>query len=293
MMKIASLEDFENCFKLLEGFVSNKKNINPKKLYLNDQSDGFTVIIMQNQIPVAISTFSYRKKIINDRFVRLLYWENLFVHPKYRGGIYYLKIIGFLKNKIKSKEYNDIYFLVRRKEAIKTHRAMNFKTTFFVLLKFKNIYFNSKKIDGSHIKINYHEFESFFSKLTAETQNKILTNLSTKSCWKASQLFRQLKNKNGFVIYDEINQTTTFIRNIFNIRWFSVNIIMNNGRNDNFFNKESMFPNKGLSINFELCKTSLPLSFFEKYASLIKYEMMSLHGTVNLDNFQLVEHDAW
>tara|TARA_A100001011_G_scaffold397040_1_gene496801 strand:+ start:3592 stop:4494 length:903 start_codon:yes stop_codon:yes gene_type:complete len=291
VIKIADLTDVKVSFKLLAQMGPIKK-LTANQLYLDDKKNGFTILVKNNDNTIAISTFSIRKKKYKNSIVKVLYWENLIVDKNKRDGVAYLEILGYLRKLIKSKEYEDIYFAIRRKKALAIHKAAKFRVIGYISLIFNSIRLQFRQILSEDIEIL--SYEEFYKHLQNSSSNKIFYLKNFKGFEEVAEheISRQIYGKNGQVIVDKKNNRIQLVRTIFKSFLLQVNLIL---QDDDFdlskklkCTKQSLF-----TINFALVKSLHNKRYFSIHSPLMIYEILSLKKLINISNFQFWEHDAW
>ena len=222
MIKIADLTDVKVSFKLLAQMGPIKK-LTANQLYLDDKKNGFTILVKNNDNTIAISTFSIRKKKYKNSIVKVLYWENLIVDKNKRDGVAYLEILGYLRKLIKSKEYEDIYFAIRRKKALAIHKAAKFRVIGYISLIFNSIRLQFRQILSEDIEIL--SYEEFYKHLQNSSSNKIFYLKNFKGFEEVAEheISRQIYGKNGQVIVDKKNNRIQLVRTIFKSFLLQVN----------------------------------------------------------------------
>jgi hypothetical protein len=291
LIKIADLNDIKVSFKLLAQLGPINK-FTANQLYLDDKKNGFTLLVKNNDLTIAISTFSIRKKKNRNSIMKVLYWENLIVDKDSRDGVAYLEILGYLRKLIKSKEFEDIYFAIRRKKALAIHKAAKFKVIGYIGLIFNSIRLQFKQIISKDIEIlSYKEFSK---RLYNSSQEDSFYLKSFKGFEEVTEyeISRQIYGKNGQVIIDKKNNRIQLVRTLFKSFLLQINLIL---QDDNFdlskkldCAKQSLF-----TINLALIKSLHKKRCFSIHSPFMIYEILSLKKLINISNFQFWEHDAW
>ena len=101
MIRVAKPRDFKGCQNLLTQIGGSEK-INQDYLYLNDRTNGFTLVVEKDAKLVALSTFTIRRTYQNNKSHSFIYWENLIVDRFNQDGVAYLSIIGHIRKLIRS-----------------------------------------------------------------------------------------------------------------------------------------------------------------------------------------------
>ena len=104
MIRFAEPKDFNDCQKLLKQMGSSE-TIDQDYLYLNDRTNGFTLVVEKETKLIALSTFTIRRTYQNRRVHSFLYWENLIVDRFNQDGVAYLSIIGHIRKLIRSGKF--------------------------------------------------------------------------------------------------------------------------------------------------------------------------------------------
>lgn len=291
VIKIAEPTDIEVCLKLLVQLGPINK-LTSNQLYLDDKKNGFTLLVKNNDRTIAISTFSIRKKKNEDSIIKVLYWENLVVDKDNRDGVAYLEILGYLRKLIKSKKYEDIYFAIRRKKALTTHKAAKFKVIGYISLIFNNIrlQFQQSLSDGSEV-LTYKEFHN---RLTSSSLNNTFYLKSFKDFDGVTEkeICRQIYGKNGQVIIDKENNQIQFVRTLFKSFLLQINLVL---KDDDFDLSKKLECTKQslVTINLTLVKSLNKNRSFSIHTPIMIYEILSLKKLVNVNTFRFWEHDAW
>lgn len=291
MIKVADIEDFAVCLKLLEQLGSTD-HITAEYLYLDNPLEGFTVLVFREDTPVAMSTFSIRRKPGIAALHKYLYWENLIVDKHYRDGLAYLSIRGYIRKLIKLQKYDDVYFVVRRKHALQVHKSAKFKTFGYLHLVLHNVDVARKQPKQDNIEImSYPEFCNQFCK---NNRHDVLRIHSFNGFEYVSEreLIRQLSSKRGTVLIDNQSKNVFFLRNLIKFMFVQVNLIIPGSY-------EQPIPDLagvgGALININLCllKFQSKQRSVRSLFSLLIYEALNLSGKASLKQFQIWEHDAW
>jgi len=291
MIGIAESADFKECLKLLAQLGPTQR-FTPHQLYLDNNDNGFTVLVKNNNLPIAISTFSIRKKKNNAFKMKALYWENLVVDKDHRDGFAYLEILGYLQKLIKSKKYEDIYFIVRRKKASATHKAARFKVIGYLGLTFSRIRLQFQQRPSHNVAIM--PYKSFYKLLTNPSSDETFCLKSFRGFGEVTkqEISRQIYGKNGQVIIDKKNKQIQLVRTLFKSFLFQINLVFQD--NDFDLSKKLECAEQSLiSINLTLIKSFQKNQSFNISSPFIIYEVLSLKKLIDLNTLQFWEHDAW
>ena len=291
VIKIAEPDDTKDCLNLLKQLGPINEFTN-KLLYLENKENGFTLLVRNNNHTVAISTFSIRKKKNEIISLKMLYWENLVVDKDYRDGLAYIEILGYLKKLIKSKKYDDIYFVVRRKKAIETHKAARFSVIGHIYIIFSSICFQFRQHSSDNIEVlTYGDFsERLLNDLPKN--NFSLQNFKGFDSVAKKELARQIFGKSGQVIIDKKNKKLQLIRTIFKSFFLQINLIF---KDDNYDISKNLKCKKQpmITINFSLVKSTQNNQSCGIYIPFIKYKLLSFKKLIDFNTFKFWEHDAW
>ena len=292
VIKIAESDDTKDCLNLLKQLGPINKFTN-KLLYLENRDNGFTILVKNNNNnTVAISTFSIRKKQNKITSLKMLYWENLVVDKDYRDGLAYIEILGYLKKLIKSKKYDDIYFVIRRKKAMETHKAARFNVIGHIYIIFNSIRFQLRQHSSDDIKVlTYSDFSERFLN-DSPKNNFSLKNFKGFDLVAEKELARQILGKSGQVIIDKKNKNLQLIRTVFKSYFLQINLIF---KDDNYdISRKLKYTKQPLiTINFLLIKSTQNNQFFGICFPLIKYKLLSFKKLIDFNTFKFWEHDAW
>ena len=230
VIKVAEPNDTKDCLNLLAQLGPINK-CTDKLLYLDNKENGFTLLVKSNNRTLAISTFSIRKKQNEILDLKVLYWENLVVDKNFRDGLAYIEILGYLKKLIKSKKYDDIYFVVRRKKATKTHKAARFKVIGNIYIILNSIRLQLRQRTSDNIEVlTYGDFsERLLNDLPKNTFS--LKSFKGFDLVTKKELARQIFSKNGQVIIDKKNKKLQLVRTIFKSFFLQINLVF---KDDNF-----------------------------------------------------------
>ena len=291
MIRIAKNEDLDSCLELLSQLRSIS-NVTAEYLYLDNNKDGFTILVEKEDKPIAISTFSIRQSQRRKDLIKVLYWENLVVDQHHRNGLAYIKIIGYIRELIKIKKFDDVYFVARRKKVLKLHKSSKIKVFGYldlvlhsVLLKRKP---NTKNITS------YNSYSEFIKSIDFKNEfddfglNKFngLENISE------NQLKRQLSNKIGRVLVDHKKRNILFLRSLYKNFLVEINLLVPGSFNQSIHNLKG-FGSALITINLCLLKAPLNKKRSKKLLRFLTYEALNLSGEGSLESFQIWEHDAW
>lgn len=295
MLKIAQNEDLVKCQNLLGNLNPNLNNISSTALHLKSYKNGFTLLIEKNNKAIAISTFTIRKKKIDNIYLKMLYWENLYVEKSERNGLAYIQMLSFIKKRLQTKDFNDLYFIVRRKSVSKLHKIFKFKTIGFMMLRVKNIKFHlGSYLNHKNLRtLPYSKFKYFWKSLSNQDKKKYLENFMPYTKWNMYTILRQINNKKGFFIINDCEYKIQFISTYFQKWYVSINICLENSNQSDLMHNSLLTFQKGIVINLYLLKLIRKPNLFIKLTSLANYEIMSYLGTIKSKFFYPFEHDAW
>lgn len=290
MIRLATTDDFQACNQLLKE-LNPALEVDPEHLYLSDNSNGFTIVMLAGSQIIGMSTFSIRRKNYSNEMYRLLYWENLIVDKKYRDGTAYLALISYLRKLVKTNVYSDVYFLVRRKQVLDLHKKARFKNFGYVGLCFDGISIGYSI--EKHNNVTTLSYEEFREKITSpQDKDKIaLAKFRGFEGVSAMVIERQLKFKHGKVVLDHETRNVHFIRALFKNRLLSVNLIIPGHYTDNA-KRVPIKSNSVLNINFRLVKSENE-SYTKGRFFILKYHALSFTQIVKFDSLEIWEHDAW
>ena len=291
MIRIAENRDLEGCQNLLQQ-IGSRENISQDYLYLNDTTNGFTLVVEKDTKLVAMSTFTIRKTYQNSHNYSFLYWENLIVDRVNRDGLAYLSIIGYLRKLLRLGEFDDIFFVTRRKKALEVHKAARFKTFGYFHLMIESINFN-RKVDyqSSLLCLEYSDFSTkFHSEETVHSKSvKEYIGLESSS---NIEIQRWLFGKKGKIILDDLNKKLYFLRNIIKNRIFEVNLFIPSTYTENIPNL-SEFSAAIVTINLKFTRCFKKRGILPWYIPKVTYEALYLNKQKLLYDFEIWEHDAW
>lgn len=214
-IRVANHKDKKQIKSLLYERDKNK-NFAFISLFLNNQKNGFTLLVeMKNEL-VALSTFSKRSlKLKNKKIRRYLYWENLFVKKRFRNGMAYLKIFFYIKEKINLGEFDGVYTASHRKGVPELHKSAGFKVISQLDLCLKKAFFSLQIYENN-------KDEDLITNLSDISEKKLIQlckimnkNHNTDNLlvqWSKETLARQLFYNNGrkTVILHEKNSIFIF-----------------------------------------------------------------------------------
>lgn len=291
MIRIAKSEDLKFCLELLSQLGSST-HYTSKYLYLDSNTNGFTILVEKQSKPIAISTFSIRKTKRASGLKDVLYWENLAVDKNHRDGLAYIKIVSFVRKLIKEKKFDDIYFVVRRKNALKIHKAANFKVFGYLHLTFHSIFFWKKSnIEKGNEIMTYKEFVNGIDNLKTFV-GRSLSEFKGLEHITEEQLKRQVSIKNGRVIIDCKNKNILFLRNLFSNLFIEINLLVP-GCYQQPISGLSLPRNALININLCLVKSITNKKRPNQFLNIFSYNALNLSGESSLESFQIWEHDAW
>ena len=224
--------------------------------------------------------------------MKALYWENLVVDKDYRDGFAYLEILGYLQKLIKSKKYEDIYFVVRRKKASATHKAARFKVIGYLGLIFSRIRLQFQQRPSNNVTIM--SYKSFYKLLVNPSSDETFYLKSFRGFGEVTkqEISRQIYGKNGQVIIDKRNKQIQFVRTLFKSFLFQINLVF---QDDDFDLSKKLECEKQslISINLTLIKLFQKNQSFNISNPFIIYEVLSLKKLIDLNTLRFWEHDAW
>lgn len=289
MIKIASIDDFSSCLELLKK-LGPIKHVTPEYLHLTNEDNGFSIIVESERKAIALSTFTIRECYKANKLNKILYWENLVVDEAHRDGIAYILIFAHLKKLLKKNVIDDVYFIVRRKNALKIHKSAKFKTFGYIGIIPKKLSIKYwKKVDKN---IEYVEYSDLIETIS---KNATVLDLSLFKGFEMSslELFkRQINNKNGYVIFDHRKKRLSLIRSLVSNWLFEVNLLIPGDKIEyvpgSLVKRKSLFTLTFGFIDIEM-KNKLWRAIFPR----LVYEGLTLTGVKSLSDFQIWEHDAW
>jgi hypothetical protein len=291
VIRIAEPRDLEGCQNLLQQ-IGSRKNISQNHLYLNDTTNGFTLVVERDTKLVALSTFTIRKTYQKDKNYSFLYWENLIVDRLNRDGVAYLSIIGYVRKLLRRGEFDDIFFVARRKKALEAHKAARFKTFGYFHLMIKSINFNQKVNDQNRFScLEYSDFSALFH--TDETVHsksvKEYVGLENSS---NIEIQRWLFGKEGKIVLDDFNKRIYFLRSVIKNKFFEVNLFIPSAYTESIPNL-SEFSASIVTINLKFTRCFEKRGGIPWYIPKMTYEALCLNEQKLLDDFEIWEHDAW
>jgi len=291
MLRLAGPQDLENCKKLLIQF-GKTNSVNHQDLYLDDKLNGFTVLVERDDIAIAMSTFTVRRNLCNKKETAILYWENLIVDKHNRDGMAYLLILNYVRKMVKKGEYDDIYFVARRKNALDVHKAAKFKTFGYFSVVVKNIAINKKLAHKSKlICIDYNDFSRAFNSRNQATFNG-LSKYTNFKYTPIKMIERWLSGKVGRIIIDEKNKDIYFLRDLFKTRLFELIFFIPGS-----YSKDKIdlteFNRAFITITLKIKRHNKKFDGAFRLMPRLVYEGLSLAGKKSLSNFEIWEHDAW
>ncbi len=291
MIRIAEPKDLGACQNLLQQ-IGLPRNIDKDYLYLNDTNNGFTILVERDNKVIAISTFTIRRNYKYKKNITSLYWENLFVDKSNRDGVAYLSIIGYIKKILRREEFDDIYFVVRRKVASDAHKALGFKTFGYFTLMIDSIKINQKAAQKiGYSCFEYSDFSTIFHTGGVSYHND-LKKYKGFEMTSSVEIQRWLRSKKGKVIIDNINKKIFFLRSIFKNKFFELNIFIPGFYTEKTVNL-SEFNTSFITVNLRVKRHYEKLQKFSWYVPRLTYEALCLKEKKLLDDFEIWEHDAW
>lgn len=291
MIRIAEPKDHEACQSLLRQ-IGLRRNIDEEALYLQDKNNGFTILVEKKHKVIAISTFTIRRICKNKKTILFLYWENLVVDKFNRDGVAYLSIIGYIKKLLRREEFDDIYFVVRRKIASDAHKALGFKTFGYFTLMIDSVMIKRKTLQKTGYScLDYGDFSTTFHNRGVSYYNSLKEYKGLEMA-SGIEIQRWLGNKKGKVIIDNFNKRIFFLRSIFKNKFFEFNIFIPSFYNENIVNL-SEFNTSFITVTLRIKRHSEKLQKFKWYIPRLTYEALCLKEKKSLEDFEIWEHDAW
>jgi len=291
MLRIAEALDYDRCKTLLQQIGSVEK-INQNYLYLNDTRNGFTIVVEKNKKLVALSTFTIRRVSQKNKNYSFLYWENLIVDKNNRDGVAYLSIIGYVRKLLRRREFDDIYFVARRKEALKVHKAARFKKFGYFQLTIGSIKFNQKANCQNNLTyLDYDDFSSLFDSDNEENSKSVKKYIGLENS-SNHEIQRWLFGKEGKIVLDEINKRIYFLRSLFKNKFLEINLVIPSCYKEKTPDL-SEFCNGRITINLKIRRCANKQEGIQWYLPKLTYEALSFNEQKLLDNFEIWEHDAW
>jgi len=291
MIRIAEPRDLEGCQNLLHQIGSREK-ISQDYLYLNDTANGFTLVVESETKLVAMSTFTIHKSYQNNQNYSFLYWENLIVDRFNRDGVAYLSIIGYVRKLLRRRQFDDIFFVARRKKALEAHKSARFKTFGYFYLMIGSINFKRKiNYQSGFSCLEYSDFSTLFH--TDETVHyKSVKEYAGLERSSNIEIHRWLFGKEGKIILDDRNKRLYFLRSVIKNNFFEVNIFIPSAYSENIPNL-SEFSTAKVTINLKFTRCFEKIGGVLWYLPKVTYEALCLNEQKSLDDFQIWEHDAW
>ena len=291
MINIAGPQDFDSCIKLLR-LLGPVKHITHDYLYLNNITNGFTVLVKRNDAVIAMSTFTIRRENKKEGGTAVLYWENLVVDKFHRDGIAYVLILGYLRKLIKRREFDDIYFIVRRKKALKVHKAAKFLTFGYLSVIMKRITFGIKVAPKSKFRsLSYQDFIKNINSM-GQIFGRNLREYEGFEFREKKEIQRRLIGKNGNVIIDEKNMRIYFLRSIIRHPLIEVNLFIPSIYTSNVPDL-SDFSKALFNVTLGVKRHKEKLNMLDWLLPRVTYEGLSLNGKKSISKFEIWEHDAW
>jgi hypothetical protein len=291
MIRVAEPRDFKDCQKLLKQIRSSEQ-INQDYLYLNDRTNGFTLIVEKDAKLVALSTFTIRKTYENKKIHSFLYWENLIVDRFNRDGLAYLSIIGYVRKLLRSGEFDDIFCVVFRKKALAAHKAARFKTFGYFQLMIESVNFGrSDRYQTGLSCLNYRDFSKLFNSEQADHPKSLKQYVGLENASNI-EIQRWLFGKEGKIILDDLNKRIYFLRSLFRNKFFEINLCVPSGYTETFPNL-SEFCSSLISINLKIRRCTDKRHGVPWYLPKLTYEAIFLKEKKSLNSFEIWEHDAW
>lgn len=291
MIRVAEPQDFKNCQYLLKQIGSSEK-IDPDYLYLNDRTNGFTLVVEKEAKLVALSTFTIRRTYKDKKLTSILYWENLIVDRLNQDGVAYLSIIGYVRKLLRRGEFDDIYCVVRRKKALAVHKAARFQTFGYFQLMIESISFSRNIRFKTGLKcLDYRDFSNLFSFVQSEQPKSLKQYIGLENVSNV-EIQRWIFGKQGKIILDDVNKRIYFLRSLFRSKVIEVNLCVPSGYTETFPNL-SEFCTSLISINLKVRRCADERDVLPWYLPKLSYEAISLKEKKSLNRFEIWEHDAW
>jgi len=289
VIRLANEDDYAACLRLLNEHSKYHTSVSPDYLHLNNET-GFTLLVLEDEIIVAISTFTYRLKKTDKTQKTFVYWENLYVVPGARDGLAYIKIYSYLRTMLKMQKIYDVYFLVRREEAKLVHKSAGFHTRGFINVELSSIQMNfSQKVSSVITVISYKQFPQFFSELESPIQENLIKSISNNILWDKEKINRQLENKNGLVMIDMKTKRMSFVRIIKVTKWITICLPLSR----NIDKEDILCIKSNLPIGLVICLKISSYIINKKNLFTVKsYELLDLNNSMNINDFHPLEHDA-
>lgn len=291
MIRIAKPQDIKGCQNLLKQ-AGNSEHINQDYLYLQDQTNGFTLVVEKEDKLVALSTFTIRRTFEHSSIHSFLYWENLIVDRFNRDGVAYLSILGYVRQLLRSGKFDDIFCVVRRKKALAAHKAARFKTFgyFQLIIQSVNLNLNARYQTGLSCR-NYKDFSKLFNPEDPKHPKSLQHYVGLENASNI-QIQRWLLGKEGKIILDDLNKRIYFLRSLVRNKFFEVNLCIPSSYTENFPNL-SAFSSSLISINLKIRRCSHKRHGVPWYFPKLTYEAIFLKQKKSLNSFEIWEHDAW
>lgn len=291
MIRVAAPRDFNGCQNLLKQTGSSEK-INQDYLYLNDRTNGFTLVVEKDAKLVALSTFTIRRTYQNSKIHSFLYWENLIVDRFNRDGVAYLSIIGYVRKLLRRGEFDDIFFVARRKKALGAHKAARFKTFGYFQLVIESVRFNQNINYQTGLSyLNYRNFSKVFNTDYAGDSKSVKEYIGLENSSNI-EIQRWLFGKEGKIILDDFNKRIYFLRSVFRNKFVEVNLCIPSGYTEIIPNL-SEFCSSLITINLRIRRCLNKRDGVPWYLPKLNYEALCSKEKKLLNGFEIWEHDAW
>jgi hypothetical protein len=291
MIRIAEPQDLEDCQNLIKQ-IGNSEKVSQNYLYLNDRTHGFTVIVENKVKIIALSTFTIRRNNQKNRNYSFLYWENLIVDRSHRDGVAYLSIIGYVRKLVRRGEFDDIFFVARRKKALDAHRAARFKTFGYFQILIESIRLKRKSTYQHGLSnLEYSEFPKLFHTKNVQG-SKCVTEYVGLENSSNIEIQRWLSRKEGKIIIDDFKKRIYFLRSVFKNKLLELNLLIPSGYTENFPNL-SEFGSSLIIINLRIRRYLVDQDRMSRYLPTLRYEALCLKEQKSLGDFEIWEHDAW
>jgi hypothetical protein len=291
MIRIAEPGDLKEIQKLLQQ-IGGREKISQDYLYLNDKSNGFTLVVEKDTKLVAMSTFTIQKNYQDNQSRSFLYWENLIVDRSNRDGVAYLSIIGYVRKLLRHGKFDDVFFVARRKKALETHKSARFKTLGYFHLIIESISFSRKvNYQSGFSCLEYSDFSMLFHADDAVCSKNVKEYVGLESSSNI-EIQRWLFGKEGKIVLDDFSKKLWFLRSLIKNKLFEVNLLIPSAYTEKIPNL-SEFGTAIVTINLRFVRCFEKVVRAPWYMPKVTYEALCLNEKKSLYDFEIWEHDAW
>ena len=180
-IRLANLSDISHVVGLLEirdNEVYDRQIMTEYLDYFKPEKIRIWIGFVNGDSPVGLTMLFLRDIKINNKIIKAGYWGNLFILPKYRNSMMYIRLVFEMMRLKKDKEIDLIYGCVRRDDVVKGHIGLGFHSigTIDVLIKliqpfkFISSYYSIRfiKILGKPLDFIYKTFKDIWALLLSK-----------------------------------------------------------------------------------------------------------------------------